>query len=162
LKKNIEDNIAYKTSFNRIRKKRPALDIMFSPNELGEVTDLLKLGDRAGIDVLSTSGTGASNAMKDVISTIADQAANETVLETLKQAARNRTEKQAVEALTKQVKELQTSLAKQSGKELAEQQAKALIKETVEKLPLNQWGPRRKGIKALQTFGQFEEGRERN
>jgi hypothetical protein len=80
--------------FNSTRKKlngmKDKLKNVFSENELIEMDDILRLGDRAGQGVLSTSGTGGSAGFKNVRNTIEDFIVNETVTDWMKKGADQR------------------------------------------------------------------------
>jgi hypothetical protein len=54
-----------------------------------ELDDVLKLGDRSGIGVLSTSGTGGSMKFKDIVGTFKDKLAGDAFIEGIKKNARS-------------------------------------------------------------------------
>ena len=91
IKRNIDGDVIFRSSFNSMRSKKGVISEIFNPNEVEKITDLLKLGDRIGEPVLSRSGTGASNLFKDIGSTIRATVENEALLTQLKERARRGT-----------------------------------------------------------------------
>jgi len=152
LKRNSEELISWGTSFNRIRNKKPAMQSLFAPQEITDINDLLRLGIRGGQEVLSTSGTGPSNFFTSVLRSIPDSIANESALKALKDSARSKPERIAVDGLATTILDLEKELIPQVGQEVARKQARNALVETIQKLPINKWGPRRKGLKALQVM----------
>jgi hypothetical protein len=65
-KRDPEGAFTFKQLHSAIRGKENALASIFSPEELADHAGLVRLGDRFGNPVLSTSGTGASLSFKDV------------------------------------------------------------------------------------------------
>jgi hypothetical protein len=65
--RNAEGNIFYNQFTKKLedRKVREKLNVFFSPKEIEEIKELNRLGDRAGTEFLSTSGTGASAAFEN-------------------------------------------------------------------------------------------------
>jgi hypothetical protein len=80
------------------RKSRPLVEAMFTADELAEISDMLKLGDRIGSPILNTSATATSQAFRKVVDTAKNMITSEAILETLKRAARTNSEKAIVEA----------------------------------------------------------------
>lgn len=60
------------------------------PEKLKDLLDVVRLGEAAGVDVLSTSGTGAAFKFGNLKDGITNAITNEATLESLKQSARNR------------------------------------------------------------------------
>jgi len=88
IKRNTEGQILYGQSHRLLQGKEDVVKALFSADEVKEVTDLLRLGDRLGPPVLSTSGTGASNSLFDIIKGTGNSVTNDVVLESLKRKAR--------------------------------------------------------------------------
>jgi hypothetical protein len=55
--------------------------------ELDELNDIVSVGDKAGIGVLSTSGTGGSQKFSDIIGTIQNKLTSDTIVSRLKRNA---------------------------------------------------------------------------
>lgn len=86
-KRNPEGIVSFKKMLNTMRDKQTTAAHLFDPNEIEEVGELLNLGDRFGHAILSTSGTGASNILKDVGNTMKSAVVNDYVIEKMKSAA---------------------------------------------------------------------------
>lgn len=86
-----DGGFSLKNLYNSMRTKKHQIENLFSdnPNQLLELTDILKLGDRFGNAVLSTSGTGASNVFQHLGTGFRGAVANESILNSLKHKARN-------------------------------------------------------------------------
>lgn len=65
IKRDPEGGFAFKQLHNTLRNKSSALEAIFEPTEFIENADLVRLGDRFGSPVLSSSGTGASIGFAD-------------------------------------------------------------------------------------------------
>jgi hypothetical protein len=70
-------------------KKSGKLKMLLNADEMKELDDILKLGDRAGIGVLSTSGTGGSMKFKDIVGTFKEKLANDALIENMEKSARS-------------------------------------------------------------------------
>lgn len=70
-------------------KKTGKLDVLFKPDDLKDLDDVLKLGDRSGIGVLSTSGTGGSNGFRNIVGTLQDKLASDALIDNFKRSARS-------------------------------------------------------------------------
>lgn len=77
IKPDINGVVSFKQVANALRTKKNIVESLFSPQEIQEITELVKLGDDFGPSVLSHSGTGASqgflNFPKQVVSSFADE-----------------------------------------------------------------------------------------
>jgi hypothetical protein len=62
-----------------------------NPGEAQDILELTDLGTRFGTPILSTSGTGASNRLRNLPTAIADSLLDDTAIEKLKLSARGRT-----------------------------------------------------------------------
>ena len=80
IKKNLnEGSINFKGIFNKLENKRDLAKELFEVDELKNFEDLLGFGDRLGIPVMSTSGTGTSNIFSQLIKEPIQRAANVAV-----------------------------------------------------------------------------------
>jgi len=83
LKENIKGEVSFRGAFNSLRNKKDLVNSLFDDTEeLRNFTDLLLFGDRLGIPIMSTSGTGASNIFNKVVFEPGKRGVN-TALETL-------------------------------------------------------------------------------
>lgn len=80
--------ISSRKKLNKL-KDSGKLKAIFSVDELKELDDVLRLGDRAGIGVMSTSGTGASNSFRNIKETLVNRIGGDTLIEGLKNKARS-------------------------------------------------------------------------
>jgi|GEM_PF-1716434 len=85
-----DNSISFKSAMNELRRKKDVLKQLLDPKEFEDFEKLIQLGERHGPDVLSMSGTGASNMFKDFVATIRDSALNRNVIESMKASARQR------------------------------------------------------------------------
>jgi len=83
-----DNSISFKSALNEMRRRRDVMGRLYSPEELNTFQRILELGERHGPDVLSSSGTGASNMFKDLVQNIQNQVLNQNVIENLKNRAR--------------------------------------------------------------------------
>lgn len=90
--RNTDGLINFKTTRNTLNKLRKdgKLKALFSDEQLKSLDDVMKLGDGAGSPVMSSSGTGASNAFRDILSTVKNKVEGDLLVEGLKKGARNR------------------------------------------------------------------------
>ncbi len=81
MKENIEGDYPARTIYNKLRDVRQTgyLDELFDAGELDNLSDLLNLKDRVGIPILSTSGTGGSNAFLNMVKETIPRAAESGV-----------------------------------------------------------------------------------
>lgn len=89
IKRAADGSFTFKSLHGNIRNKKTIMAELFTGDEINELTDLIRLGDRFGNPVLSTSGTGASNIFRDIGSSLRSSAENDTVINLLKDRARN-------------------------------------------------------------------------
>jgi hypothetical protein len=88
LRKDFEDNFTFRGVKNRMKTKETLLEALLEPEEYVEFADLVRLGDRFGQPVMSTSGTGASNMLKDIKDGTVNAIINDAFVEQLKANAR--------------------------------------------------------------------------
>lgn len=75
-KVSIDEKIGYRTMFNKLRDSDVRTTLFDNEEELRNFTDLLRFGDRLGVPHMSTSFTGASNALRRVTTEPANRALN--------------------------------------------------------------------------------------
>jgi hypothetical protein len=83
--------INFRSLRNALQKDTSTLSALFSPEEIGDVIELAKMGEKWGPAVLSTSGTGASNILRDSLEGLKSGATNRATLDFMKQKARGGT-----------------------------------------------------------------------
>lgn len=81
-------SINFATTLRNMEKNSERLSYLFKPDELKDMTELLKFGERYGSPVLSSSGTGASAGMKNFARNLLTGGQDELALEHLKAKAR--------------------------------------------------------------------------
>ncbi len=101
IKREADGTFNLQTLYSAMRNKEAQLRVLFEdkPQALLEMGELLKLGDRFGKAVLSTSGTGASNVFHHLSSSIKEGAMSDTLINSLKDRARNGAQAGAVAPL---------------------------------------------------------------
>lgn len=117
-KRDAEQNFAFKQLYNSMRSKRNTLSSIFTPQELADSVGVVRLGDRFGNPVLSSSGTGASLSFKDLTKSLSNLSVDAFALKNANNAAKRATQKAAEEAapkvtrdVTPQLKQLPTKAA---------------------------------------------------
>lgn len=90
IKRDSDGAFNFATLHSAMRNKKNVLMALFSPEELVEFGELVKLGERAGPNVLSSSGTGASNQFRDLLKGVGDNTLTRSVVSGLKESARGR------------------------------------------------------------------------
>jgi len=90
IKRNPDGTFNFNTLHSAMRNKKTLLMEVFSPDELVDVGELVKLGAAFGDARLSTSGTGASNLFADLTEGIKRGATTRSVVELMKDSARGR------------------------------------------------------------------------
>lgn len=88
--RNADNVVNFKATRKRINASKEQLQNLLSPEEMGQLDDILLLGDRSGIGVLSTSGTGGSSLFKDITGTVKGAVMNDVMIDNLKQSARSK------------------------------------------------------------------------
>lgn len=88
IKTNPQGEFPFRSLHNALRQKGSVASILFEPGELDNMQGLIKLGDKFGSAVMSTSGTGGSNAIREGIRDAANMAADASVSEGVKKKAR--------------------------------------------------------------------------
>lgn len=84
IKRNNDGFVLYDSTINNLKGKKEIISKLFKPEELEDVGKLLKFGKRMGNPIMSTSGTGASNAFNDFVNTAKSAVFNETTLDLAK------------------------------------------------------------------------------
>lgn len=95
IRKNADDSFTFKSLHNNLRNKKAVLGELLDANEIEELSELIRLGDRFGNPVLSTSGTGASGLFSDIAKGIRSGVESDTVIGQLKESARKRSARAA-------------------------------------------------------------------
>jgi hypothetical protein len=90
INRNADGVINFETTRKKLNLKKDQLKNIYSLDELKEVDELLRLGDRAGKPVLSSSGTGASNMFSNIKGYVQDAIGGDVMLEGMKNSARKR------------------------------------------------------------------------
>lgn len=90
IKRDPDGAFNFATLHSAMRNKKNVLMALFSPEELVEFGELVKLGERAGPSVLSSSGTGASNQFRDLLKGVGDNTLTRSVVSGIKESARSR------------------------------------------------------------------------
>lgn len=88
VKLNPQGEFTFRQTFNRLRDNWDTAQALFEPGELDNYVALLRLGDKFGPAVMSTSGTGASNAFMDFFRTARDRGTDALITDPIKQKAR--------------------------------------------------------------------------
>lgn len=83
-----EGGIHYRTFSNLMNKEKERLSRLLDPSEAENLTELATLGTRFGTPILSTSGTGASNRLRNLPTALADALLDDTAIDRLKLSAR--------------------------------------------------------------------------
>lgn len=87
VKRDPEGNFTFKQLHNAMRGKKSGLTTMFSPDELADASDIIRLGDRFGSPILSSSGTGASISFQDIYKVPTDLSVNALAIRNANKAA---------------------------------------------------------------------------
>lgn len=90
--RNSDGVINFKTTRNNLNKYRKdgKLKVLFQDSELQQLDEIMKLGDAAGSPVMSSSGTSAGNAFRDILSTVKNKVEGDLLVEGMKKGARKR------------------------------------------------------------------------
>lgn len=88
LKLDPQGNFTFRSTFNRLRDNWDAADALFEPGEVDNFLDLLRLGDKFGNAVMSTSGTGASGAFGEFLKTSKNRLIDDPIAANRKSKAR--------------------------------------------------------------------------
>lgn len=118
IRKNADEVFTFKSFHNNLRNKKNVLGALLEPSEIQELSEIIRLGDRFGNPVLSSSGTGASNVFSRVSQGVGDAVANDTVIGLMKDSARGRAAKEvsaASDATKESLKALLPSQVKEIG-----------------------------------------------
>lgn len=100
IKRNADGTFTFKSFNNNLRNKKNVLGALLSPEEINELSEITRLGDRFGSPVLSTSGTGGSKLFSNITEGIRSGVENDTVIDLIKSSARNKANKAADAAKT--------------------------------------------------------------
>jgi hypothetical protein len=89
LKRSDDGSFSFRELANAMRNKKDLVNAVMEPGEIEAIAELTRLGDRWGIAVMSTSGTGASGMFKDAVGAIKQGITNDAFIKVLKERARN-------------------------------------------------------------------------
>lgn len=89
IKRADDGSFSFRDLSNTLRNKKDLVNAILDPAEVDAIAELTRLGDRWGIAVMSTSGTGASNIFKDALGSIKQGITNDAFIQALKERARN-------------------------------------------------------------------------
>lgn len=118
ISRNSNGLVNYKTTrntFNQLRKSGKIQQFM-SMDEIQQLDDLLVAGERGGNAVLSTSGTGGSNAFRDMLSTAKNQIEGQVIVNLQKKSARSRAASMKPQAAPKRANLVEVKNTAESGK----------------------------------------------
>ena len=88
--RNADGAINFRTTRTTYLNKKDQLLNVFTLDELKPIEDLLRVGDKSGQGILSTSGTGASTMYQDLKGALQNKIGGDALLETMKKNARQR------------------------------------------------------------------------
>lgn len=88
IKESADGSFPFKSLHNAIRGKGTVASALFEPDELKNLNALIKLGDKFGSAIMSQSGTGASNAIRESVKEVGNSIADNAVSGGLKDRAR--------------------------------------------------------------------------
>lgn len=88
IRPDFDDDFTFGRATNALKGKAGIAENLLSPEEIKEFTDLIRLGDRFGQPILSTSGTGASQVFKEIKQGVTDALVSDSFIESLKGRAR--------------------------------------------------------------------------
>ncbi len=96
IKREPDQSFNFNQLYSALRNKQPQLDAWFSGDPAGaeqlkSMLEQIELGKRFGKEVLSTSGTGASNVFHNIKKNLTGAITDDVVLEKMKASARGRT-----------------------------------------------------------------------
>jgi hypothetical protein len=99
IKKNASGSPLYRTTINNLSKKKDVAAVLFTPKEITELGEVLKLGDRTGDFILNTSKTNTASRFspKEFLSNIMASGTDQVTLERLKDIARGKAQAQALQ-----------------------------------------------------------------
>jgi hypothetical protein len=86
--KDLDGDFTFGSTVTRMKTKQTNLEALLSPEEIKEFADLVRLGDRYGTPIMSTSGTGASNIFKNIKEGVTNSIVSESFIKSLKNRAR--------------------------------------------------------------------------
>jgi hypothetical protein len=89
IKRADDGSFSFRDLSNAMRNKKDLVEAVLGPDEIERIAELTRLGDRWGVAVMSTSGTGASNIFRDAVGAIKQGITNDAFIQTLKERARN-------------------------------------------------------------------------
>lgn len=91
IKRGPDGTFSFDVLYSALRAKKNIAEALFSPQELDDLGQLIRLGKDHGLSTMSSSGTGASNAFRDMMSTVPRALVDEELLNRMKARARGTT-----------------------------------------------------------------------
>jgi len=83
-----EESLSFRRALNLSRNKSHQIGALLDPEEIEDVSSLLRLGDRFGPPIMSSSSTGGSNAIREVASQLPNAIVSDALSECLKRKGR--------------------------------------------------------------------------
>ena len=90
ISRNPDNVVNFRTSRGIFNGKKDHLKNIYTEEELKAIDDVLKVGDKSGQAVLSSSGTGASNQFADIKGTLQNKIGGDVLADSMKRGARQR------------------------------------------------------------------------
>lgn len=115
IKRTAADGFTFRSLHNNLRNKKNILEHLLDGQEIDDLNELIRLGDRFGDPILSKSGTGASMAFTDIGKTIGDDSQNRALVDVLKDSARKRGSAKPIEREVEEIAETASSATKPAG-----------------------------------------------
>lgn len=89
VRRNIDGGFSFKKLGSTLQAEKHRLAQILDPQEVADLQELVRLGQRHGDSILSYSGTGASNSFRKIAENISDSSISRELIEMLKKRARN-------------------------------------------------------------------------
>lgn len=84
IKRNADGDVLFDSTIKNLDRKKELVSKLFTSDEMQPIADVLRLGKRMGRPVMSSSGTGASNAINDFVNRAKGAVFNEATLDLAK------------------------------------------------------------------------------
>lgn len=110
VKRDPEGGFTFRQLYSNMRNKKSALSAIFTPEELAENAGLVRLGDRFGSPVLSSSGTGASLSFQDLTKSVGNITADAIAVSNANRAANRSVQKASQEIPEKAMRDVSPRL----------------------------------------------------
>lgn len=110
VKRDPEGAFTFKQLHGAMRTKKNSLSAIFTPEELAESAGLVRLGDRFGSPVLSSSGTGASLSFQDLYQVPTNLSVDALAISNANRAANKATQKATEQIPEKAMRDVSPTL----------------------------------------------------